>query len=403
MGRPKKTLPKHSSGMYEYKATVGHTFDGKPIRKSFYSKTSKESAKAKANEYIINTRIAKQTGEAFIAKESTFSSWAMKWLETYKKGNCKEHTYNYTYRTNVENYMIPFFGEAKLTDIKQIDVQRYFNEHKYLSETTLKRHKSILYAIFEEAIYNDLCFKNPVRNIVYVSDKPKREKKAYNLKDTEQALNYALTHDEGLGIYIILNTGLRRGELLGLMWNDIDFENKTVSIKRAIEPDTKGMPQDGELKTKSSMRTIPVDDNFIKVLSEIKRKSVFVLSGNTKWGYTSIDGFNKQYRNFMKAMSTDLNIEYLTPHELRHTFGTVLREKGVDLYTIVLCNRAVTVDIILVTAKVGPGHLNLRGCSTSAVDYVNCTYADIVAYCVFHCSAVITDKLNVCCNTSDFC
>ena len=336
MARPKKEKPHHSSGMYEYKATIGHTFDGKPIRKSFYSATSKANAKAKADEYMVNSRVAEQTGSTYVANETSFSKWARKWLETYKKPNVKPHTYKWTYETNIENYMIPFFGDAKLNNIKQIDVQRYFNEHTSLSETTLKRQKSILYSIFDEAIYNDLCIKNPVRNITYVSDKAKKSKKVYNDQQCEKAIEYAKINllSKGLGVYIILNTGIRRGELLGLMWKDIDFDNRIMYIKRAIEPDTVGMPVDGELKTKSSLRAIPVSQSFCDTLECVSHNSKFVLAGKTKYGYTSIDGFNKQYRNFMKTMSSELGIDYLSPHELRHTYGTVLREKGVDLYTI---------------------------------------------------------------------
>ncbi|MBQ8883081.1 MAG: site-specific integrase [Oscillospiraceae bacterium] len=334
MGRPPKAQPKHTSGMFEYKATIGHTFDGKPIRKSFYSSTSKAAAKAKAEEYIINSKVSEQTGAAFIAKDTNFESWAREWLVTFKKGNCKEHTYNYTYRTNVENYMIPFFGKARLTDIRQVDIQRYFNEHKHLAQTSLKRHKAILYSIFEEAIYNDLCIKNPVRNIKYVSEKPVVIKKTYNLETLQRACEFSKNHPKGLGVYIILNTGIRRGELLGLMWKDIDLDKGTLNVRRAIEPDTVGIPDDGELKTKCSYRTIPLDKDFCKHLKSIEIKKGFVLPGKTKWGYTSIDGFNKQYKNMMTEMSKTLGIEYLSPHELRHTFGTVLREKGVDLYTI---------------------------------------------------------------------
>lgn len=84
MGRPKKEKPNHATGMYEVKVTVGHTFDGKPVRKSFYSSVSKEAAKAKAEQYKIDQAVAEQTGETFVGKEECFDTWAIKWLETYK-------------------------------------------------------------------------------------------------------------------------------------------------------------------------------------------------------------------------------------------------------------------------------------------------------------------------------
>ena len=86
MGRPKKEKPTHSSGMYVYKATIGHDFDGSPIRKAFYSKTSKEDAKAKANQFIIDKEVSERTGEFTSRKTVTFESWAFQWLESFKKG-----------------------------------------------------------------------------------------------------------------------------------------------------------------------------------------------------------------------------------------------------------------------------------------------------------------------------
>lgn len=93
MGRPKKEKPNHATGMYEVKVTVGHTFDGKPVRKSFYSSVSKAAAKAKAEEYKINQAVAEHTGETFVGKEECFDTWAIKWLETYKHGIVKDHTH----------------------------------------------------------------------------------------------------------------------------------------------------------------------------------------------------------------------------------------------------------------------------------------------------------------------
>ncbi|NLZ45373.1 MAG: hypothetical protein GX896_01640 [Clostridiales bacterium] len=117
MARPKKEKPNHATGMYEVKVTVGKTFEGKPIRKSFYSKTSKATARAKANDYLVNQRIAHQTGTNFVNTEIPFSKWANKWLETYKKPNVKPHTYKWTYKTNIDKYLVPFFYNACLNNI----------------------------------------------------------------------------------------------------------------------------------------------------------------------------------------------------------------------------------------------------------------------------------------------
>lgn len=117
MGRPRKELPNHASGMYEVKITIGHDFDGKLIRKSFYSSISKADARAKAEEYKINQAVYEKTGELPDPSAMTFETWARKWLDTYKKGVVKEHTYNFTYKSNVEKYLIPYFGKAHISKI----------------------------------------------------------------------------------------------------------------------------------------------------------------------------------------------------------------------------------------------------------------------------------------------
>lgn len=337
MARPKKEKPHHSSGMYEYKATIGHTFDGKPIRKSFYSATSKANAKAKADEYMVNSRVAEQTGSTYVANETSFSKWARKWLETYKKPNVKPYTYKWTYETNVVNHLIPFFGCSLLTNIKQIDVQHYFNKKTDLSLSTLQKQKMILYSIFDVAIDNDLCIKNPVKNIKLKSTKKAYEKRWYTKKQSDQLIDYCIKKDTkkyARAVFLMLTLGLRRGELLGLKWSDIDTNKRIVSISRAIEPDTVGLPNDGDLKSKSSHRSIPYNHN--QSLVDFINKNIadgFVLAGEC-YGYTSIQTFDTGYKEFMKKATSELGIPYMTPHELRHTYGSVLREQGLDLYSI---------------------------------------------------------------------
>ena len=90
MGRPKKEKPNRKDGCYEVKITIGKTFDGKPIRKSFYSTKSKEDAKAKAEQYKIEQAVQERTGESTRESRTIFSTWAREWLQTYKKGKVKE-------------------------------------------------------------------------------------------------------------------------------------------------------------------------------------------------------------------------------------------------------------------------------------------------------------------------
>lgn len=333
MGRPKKEKPNHGN-YYEVKATV-HDASGRKIRKSFYSETSKDDAREKAKQYDVEHQVAAITGEQIIERNISFESWAKKWLETYKKGKVKEHTYNYTYRINVEKYMIPFFANKTVNEITQADIQNYFNSSniKALADNNLKRHRTILKNIFEKAVYNDLCRKNPVTDINYSSDKTVERRKAYTQAQSDKLIEYSKTHKGGAMIVVMLNTGVRRSELLGLQWEDIDFSNSTVCVHRAITPDT-AEPVEGDVKSETSYRTIPVSKDFLEFLKSLPHASQYIIPGKTKYGYLSIDGFEGRYKRFMAKACNELGIPYLVPHELRHTFGTVLREKEVDIYTI---------------------------------------------------------------------
>lgn len=331
MPRPKKEQPNHAGGLYEVKITTGKTLDGNLIRKSFYSSISKEDARKQAEEWKINQEVALRSNLPLVDKSCTFEEWAKIWLETYKKPRVKPHTYDCTYRINVQKYMIPYFRKARMADITQTNVQEYLNKHCFLAQSNLKRHKSILHSIFEQALLNDVCYKNPVQDVTYKSQKPEIEKLAYTQEQSQYAQEYARNHDGGLFVYLVLNTGLRRSEALGLMWGDIDYVQKIISVKRAITPDTV-KAHDGELKSKSSRRIIPVSGEFIEYMKKFKKTEGFILG--TETDFCTVDAFDWHYKKFMTEMSHELGIPYLTPHELRHSYGSVLYERGVDIYTI---------------------------------------------------------------------
>lgn len=126
---------------------------------------------------------------------------------------------------------------------------------------------------------------------------------------------------------------MRRSELIGLMWDDIDPVNKIIHIQRAVTQTT-GKIIIGDPKSETSNRYIPISDSLISIINLIPRKSQYVFSGNSPDEPIKPHSYADKFERFMEKASRELNIPKLTPHELRHTYGTLLREKGVDIYTI---------------------------------------------------------------------
>lgn len=333
MGRPKKEKPNHGK-YFEVKKTIGHKLNGSPIRKSFYSETGKADASKQGEDWIVAHKVAEQTGTPFIEKNVTFAQWAKKWLEVYKKPNVDRNTYHLTYEQNVNNHLIPYFGKADIQDIKPVDVQKFFDINSQFSESVLKKLHMCLNGIFETAIENDVCRKNPVRHIKVKSERKKNIKHVYSDKQIETVKSAAkLRMPE---VYVALCTGVRRGELIGLQWDDFNMKEKTISVKRSIA-DIQGH-SDEKIKINQpkwgSYRTIPIDDECAKFIDSLPRDGEYIFP-NRKGSVQSPNTWSEKLKRFMGTLHTaHPDVPELTAHELRHTFGTSLRRRGVDIYTI---------------------------------------------------------------------
>lgn len=358
MPRPRKTKPNHGN-VYEVKVTTGKTLTGKLIRKSFYSSISKADAKAQAEQYLIESKAADLAGEVFVREGVNFQTWAEKWLSTYKRGKVKDNTYEGTYRNPTENHLIPYFGNALLTDIRPIDVQAFFDQKgKKYSLESMRKMRACLRTIFETAVENDLCRKNPVtRNLVLKSAVPTAEKRTYTQEQYDVVHAFAETHPFGLPILVLLETGMSRSELLGLRWEDFDEKEGLLHIHEGLvdQKDTatgKWATVSDGLKNSYRERVVPIGRELVRRIA-LSPKVVSV-GGNVKHGipptpkitafifhspqggpYSPKNWVNRVYKPFMAALvATHPDVPALNPHELRHTRATLWKDQKVDLFSI---------------------------------------------------------------------
>lgn len=364
MPRPKKQLPTHGD-YYEVKRTVSHNIDGTPKRVSFYSKKSKADAIKQYEQYMIEQEVENKTGVGLINKNICVSEWACKWLDL-TKGTVKDNTYSYTYKNCVNNHIIPYFGKAYMADIKPLDVRTFFQiKGKKYSLETLKKIKMCLSSMCESAVENKIMSYNPCNKIKLSSQIKANNKSVYTAEERDLVIKFALTHRFGLEIIMLLRLGLSRSELLGLRWEDIDYENKILYIRHGVTDTQNSETGKMEIvvdipKTRYRIREIPLPDDIIELL---KRRPRDIIVGENKNKYKKKSGkiiqtefvfYNefgricsprtwsrRHYDVFMQEMvvhyasqEPPICMKPLNPHELRHTCTSLLVNDGKNLYSI---------------------------------------------------------------------
>ncbi len=225
-----------------------------------------------------------------------------------------------------KNHLVPFFKDYSLNEIKtsDIDLWQATMLKKYSSSHT-KKCKNTLSLILRKAVADDLISKNYCDYTQEIRGSFKK-RDIYSLEELSLMLKYS-TGWFKLFLALIMSTGLRPGEAIGLMWDDIDFKNGVISLKRSI---SKGCIVDESSKTnitKNHKRLIPIDKSLKLMLAKYYSKADTVWVFTNQFGDMFYDASNINKRHF-KPLVQKLNIPYKSMYALRHSFVTHMKNKG---------------------------------------------------------------------------
>lgn len=320
-------MKKKKGTKYRKTVTIGHDMYGKAIRKDFYAATKKE-LDAKIEEYKYRMKTGTIDNDVI---EVTFEKWANIWYESYKDGQIDKSTSRPL--ESVMKKICAYFGNAKIRTIKESDIMRFFKANNHYTTGYLKKIYGVMKQIFDKAVANDLIKKSPMAHFKPPVGKGKKAiKKAYSYDEYRKAVDFAKNHPDGLGPFIMLKTGVRLSELLGLKGSDVDFDNGLIHVRRISTDD--GIKNKG--KTATSLRAIPIDDECKESLNRhiVCHSDDFLITRKdlpqkpTLYRQTVFDRFQND------LLTTYPEMPAMTPHEYRHTFGTLLYQSGTELLTL---------------------------------------------------------------------
>lgn len=329
---------------------VGRDDDGKLIRKQFYGKTQKEVV-GKMNDY----RNKSASGLMTYDDKITLQQWFKTWLYDYRVNDLRPASlsrYDVVYKIYILSSQI---GGIKLKNLRAANIQAYYNylmNKESKSAYTIRSINKPLKCALNQAVKENYITINCCNNVILPKLPAKDEIQIFTVTEQTQFIKSLKDHRNRALFILVLGTGLRIGEVLGLKWSDINFDIGELTVNRSFRRVTKFGDNitgsktaviEQEPKTKNSIRTIPMPSN---VLAELQKHNTRQLKEILKAGsgYVKNDlvfpteiGEPTDAGNLRRSYSRALkkaNVPYRKFHALRHTYATRLFENDVPLKTV---------------------------------------------------------------------
>ncbi len=332
-------IRKRKDGRWEGRYTAGRDPEsGKVIYKNVLGKTQAEVKEKLARAIEDNKGL-----DIVKAGQYTVGQWMDVWYENYAKIKVRPSSHK-TYKGYIENHIKPSIGKIPLSKLTTLEVQALYRklltsgrverteskqQPKGLSAKTVRNINQVISSAMELAKSQKLISSNPTDGCAL----PKVEHQEMKTLTADQLAAF-FREAKSSGVfemyYMELATGLRRGELLGLKWEDINLETGTIQIKRQVAR-INGEVVEAPLKTKNSYRTLSIGADAIEILRE-QRGKVFgeYVFPSPNGGPISPDSVLHMLHRVLERAG----LPKIRFHDLRHTFSTLALQNGVDIKTV---------------------------------------------------------------------
>lgn len=301
--------------------------------------------KRQANQFLDEVLSKYQKERSSVFNTILFSDYMIEWLKAIENSVEQNTFYNYT--KIVENNIVPYYAKKKilLQDLTTMDIQRYYESEskRGLSSSSVRKLHANIHKALKRAVNLRIILFNPSDYVELPRTAQKYHAKFYNTEQIRKLLEVVVGHFAESAIYITALFGLRRSEVLGIRWENINFEEHTLTIKNTVTTVGGKSCEKERTKNKSSYRTLRLSREIEEYLLELRKKQ---FENKMFFGFSYLDSnyvcrredgslLTPSYlTQSFKEILLKNNLPVIRFHDLRHSCASQLLSNGFNLKEI---------------------------------------------------------------------